>query len=189
MAIDIEKLLLKIKPVGSDENGKYNKKLYNMLRKLNNNKKGTCKVKVWFNTKSRWDGSHIEYHKNIHRELGIKRQIIIDPSGQLVSGYFLGESLDKNNPTRWSLCTFHPNHMIDITEWFFNTYIQIGRCMFDKDHYDFDNSYNQRYHIINKNSRKCRYCGEHFKRQIKKVVEVKKYEVWRPLNETASNSK
>lgn len=171
-----------IRPVGKDENGKYNRKLYNLLSKIIRDKYYNDKLTIWFNKESRWDGNLIEFHKNIHKEQGILRQIMIDPNGQMMSGYFLMEALQKNKPTRYSLCTFDSNHMIDVTEWFFSTYVNVGRCMFDPDHCDFNNQYNNRYYIINKNHRKCRWCGEHFRREIKKVVEVKKYELWKETN-------
>ena len=127
---------------------------------------------------SRWDGSVIDYHKDIHKEMSIPSQIMIDPSGQMIAGYFLSECLKKGSPTRFSLCTFHPKHMIDVTDWFFDTYSRIGRCMFDKYHHDFDNHYNNRYYLINRNHRKCRWCEGHFHREHRKVVEVKKFDVW-----------
>ncbi|GFN32447.1 hypothetical protein [Paenibacillus xylaniclasticus] len=181
--MDLDRVLSQIKPFGSDENGKYNKKLYGLLKKIRNNKYENSNIRIWFNMVSRWDGTVIDFHKNIHKKISIPSQIMIDPSGQMISGYFLPECLKKGSPTRFSLCAFHPNQMIDVTDWFFDTYSRIGHCMFDNNHHDFENHYNQRYYIINKNSRKCRFCGEHFKRHIKKYVEVKKYEVWKPQKE------
>ncbi|MBU7315989.1 hypothetical protein [Paenibacillus oleatilyticus] len=172
--------LQKIRPNSNDENGKHNRKLYNLFKGISKRKNNNLEqIKIWFNAKSRWDGSHIEFHKNIHKEQNILRQVMIDPDGQMISGYFLMDALRKNKPTRFSLCTFLPNHMIDVTDWFLNTYIRIGRCMFDSEHYDFNNQYNNRYYIINKNNRKCRWCGEHFNRNIIKTVKIDKYECWK----------
>lgn len=168
-----------IKPITKDENGKYNKKLYNLLKKMSNDQYQNRQFRVYFKPTSWWDGTEITFHKNIHKEVSsIIRQINLSPYGHKESGYSLMESLQKNKPERYSWIMHNPNKFIDITNWFFDTYIKMGRCMFDRNHYDFDNEHNQRYYIINKNHRKCRWCGEHFHREHHKKVEIRKYSTW-----------
>jgi hypothetical protein len=188
--MDIKKEILPfIKPIGKDENGKFNRKLYNLLKKMSDNQYENRQLKVFFNQKSWWDDSNIEFHKNIHKHLNcFGRQVILSPLGNPTSGHFLSETTNKNKPEHWSLMLYDTNSFIDITDWFFNTYKQIGRCMFDNRHHDFDNQYNNRYYIINKNHRKCRWCGEHFHREHEKVVEVKKYTIWKQSNQKENKS-
>jgi hypothetical protein len=71
-------------------------------------------------------------------------------------------------------------HLVDITEWFWNEYVSSGRCLFNREH---DDNYwwlgaETRYTQINKNSRKCNWCGEHQRRRIEKEVKIERVEVW-----------
>lgn len=168
-----------IKPLGKDENGKYNKKLYNLLKQMSNDEYQNKQLRIYFNPKSWWDDSIVSFHKNIHKEIKcLTRQIKLSPHGHNEIGYSLMDALSKNKPERYSWIMHKPDGFVDITEWFFDTYIKMGRCMFETKHYDFENKHNQRYYIINRNHRKCRWCGEHFHKEHHKSVEIKKYSTW-----------
>lgn len=176
--MNLSELIPLIKPNGKDENGKYNKKLYNLLKKLSASEYYNRQLKVYFCLSDRITGDILTFHKDIHKEKTITRQILFSPYGNSASGHFLSEAIKKNNPEHWSLCMYHEDLFIEVTDWFFKNYIELGRCFFDKYHYDFDNEYNERYYIINKNNRKCKWCGEHFHMEHYKKVEIKRYKTW-----------
>lgn len=176
----INDILPFVKPTGRDENGKFNKKLYNLFKLISKNEYSNRQLRIFFKPKSWWDGSYINFHKNIHKEIhSLTRQIVLSPYGMPHTGYSLMEALSKNKPEVYSWIMHNTEDFIDVTEWFFNTYRSIGRCMFDNLHHDFDNQYNNRYYLINKNHRKCRWCGKHFHRVHHKQVEVRKYTIWK----------
>ncbi len=59
----------------------------------------------------------------------------------------------------------------DVTDWFFLNYARIGLCLWQGDWaHDFIK--------INKNSRKCKHCGEHQTRTIKTKRTIKRSEAW-----------
>lgn len=64
----------------------------------------------------------------------------------------------------------HVAEWIDITDWFWSNYLRIGRCLFWK----YEHSWLQ----INRNARKCEYCGKQERRSIKKVQTIKRQEIW-----------
>jgi len=175
---EVKDILPLIKPNSNDENGKYSRKLYNLLKKHSLDQYKNRQLRVFFYKQSRWIDNSVEFHRDVHKEVSMGGHIFISPYGDSSSGHHLFEVLQKNNPEHWSLVMYDPNLFTDVTEWFFTTYIQIGRCMFDKSHYDFDNKYNNRYYTINKNHRKCKWCGEHFHREFRRHVEVHKYVDW-----------
>lgn len=74
--------------------------------------------------------------------------------------------------------SLNPNHLVDITEWFWNEYVKSGRCIFDREHNGWWQGDQERYTQINKNSRKCKWCNQYQKRSIRKVVSIKREEVW-----------
>lgn len=169
-----------IKPKNLKNDDKYNVKLYRLLKSFE--KKPYYKpekLKVYFTCCDMgWSSDFIPFEENIHRTKGIRRNIIISPYGSPENGFVLTNVLNKNNPEHFSFMAHDTSKFIDVTDWFFKNYREMGRCFFDKNHYGFENKYENRYHIINANYRKCKYCGEHFKREIRKRVEIQRYEVW-----------
>jgi hypothetical protein len=169
-----------IKPKNLKIDDKYSVKLYKLFKSFE--RKPYYKpenIKVYFTCcEMGWSSEFIPFEENIHKTKGILRKIIINPYGSPKSGYILTSVLRKNNPEHFSFMMHDTSKFIDVTEWFFKNYVKLGRCFFDKYHYGFDNKYEDRYHIINANHRKCKYCGEHFKREIKKRVEIKRDVVW-----------
>lgn len=70
----------------------------------------------------------------------------------------------------WSGVFFDDIEKIDVTEKFFRDYQRIGLCLVD--------SYAHDWIEINKQSRKCKHCGKHERRTIKKRVRLERKEVW-----------
>lgn len=76
----------------------------------------------------------------------------------------------------FSLCPLHK--YTDVTDWFWSNYLRFGRCMVDPEHSMWFLSDDGRYTMINKNSKRCNWCGKYFKRDIKKQVSIKRVEHW-----------
>lgn len=66
---------------------------------------------------------------------------------------------------------FNTGAWLDITDWFWDAYLRQGRCII---HGDWSHNWLQ----INRNARKCEYCGKHERRSIKKVQTIKRKEIW-----------
>ncbi|MGG3890251.1 hypothetical protein [Metabacillus fastidiosus] len=168
----------KIKPKVKDESDKYSWNLYNFLNRLFN-KSGVGKyykkqLEIHWLHNSRWDGSYLEFNKD---KLNLN-QILILPSGkQHYRGTFYELSLimGKGKATEFALP--YSYETTDITEWFFNTYERDGRCIFDREHNGWWQGDKERFTYIN-NTRKCNWCGEWHKKEIKKVQVIKREETW-----------
>lgn len=59
---------------------------------------------------------------------------------------------------------------VEVTDWFWTEYQRIGRCLFYK--------YEHKFVEINRNSRKCEYCGKHERRKVETIKKVERKEVW-----------
>lgn len=66
----------------------------------------------------------------------------------------------------------------DITEAFWKQYLLLGRCMFDERHAGWWTGGDSRFTVINKNAKRCNWCGKHLRRTITKHVTVKRIERW-----------
>ena len=64
-----------------------------------------------------------------------------------------------DDPERYNYVGIRTEHRIDITEWFWTRYIEIGRCLFDPDHRDVMRHTEDRFETINASTRRCRWCG------------------------------
>ncbi len=64
----------------------------------------------------------------------------------------------------------HVGEWIDITDWFWESYLRTGRCRFWK--------YEHNWQTINRNSRKCAHCGKHARRSIVTIKKIERREVW-----------
>lgn len=162
-------LLIKIKPKVKGISDKYSWNLYKWLKKTK------CKkLTVWFNTKSAWDGSKLEFDKN-NIKIG---QIWI---GFVDKGWLHGSSLNSilnGNFQEWANPWMAKSH-IDITEWFWKEYIKDGRCIWDRNHDGWLAYDKNRFTYVNKNSRKCNWCGEWQHRKIEKETIIKRHEIWK----------
>jgi hypothetical protein len=75
------------------------------------------------------------------------------------------------------------NKYTDITEQFCKQYLRQGRCMFDPEHNGWWLGDESRFTMINKNSKRCRWCGKHLRRNIVKHVNVQRKETWELEND------
>lgn len=66
---------------------------------------------------------------------------------------------------------FETRNWLDITDWFWEAYLARGRCIF---HGDYAHSWLQ----INRNARKCAYCGQHQRRTVVTKKTIERREVW-----------
>lgn len=64
----------------------------------------------------------------------------------------------------------HVDEWIEITDWFWENYLRVGRCLFWK--------YEHNWIAINRNARKCAHCGEHQRRSIRTKRVIERKEIW-----------
>jgi|GEM_PF-1168993 len=68
--------------------------------------------------------------------------------------------------------------VIDITDWFWNNYIKIGRCIWDRSHKGWLDNDENRFTHIDQNNRKCNWCGLVQHKEIKEEQIIKRTEIW-----------
>lgn len=163
-----------IRPKVKNESDKYSWHLYKFLNRITKkNKHIKDQLRIYWNHHSRWDGEYLPFNKELSNGL----QVIIDPYGGRSCGYFMNTVLLKGNCELFSLSSWRKEDLLDITDWFFDTYEQIGRCIFDPDHNGWLQGADKRYTYVN-NTRKCNWCGEWHHREIKKITTIKRKELW-----------
>jgi len=166
----------KIKPKIKNQSDKYSWNLYNFLHKQVKQKEVgkyvPKQIKIYWLTHSRWDGKHMEFNpENLHL-----MQIIISPFGNKGLGYFMNTILTNGKAECFSL-PWKDEELLDITDWFFDTYEQIGRCIFNLDHDGWLQGGINRFTYVN-NTRKCNWCGKWQKKEIKKKVIIERIYNW-----------
>lgn len=75
-------------------------------------------------------------------------------------------------------CGYSPREYVDITDLFWSQYVKKGRCLWDKTHNGWLMNDGNRFTYINKNSRRCNWCGEWQCREIYKKVKIERREAW-----------
>lgn len=103
------------------------------------------------------------------------------PAYQIALGFLDREWFHGN--TLRNICTpgtpthdwaYGPGHhvaeWIEITDWFWDNYLRVGRCLF----WRHEHSWLQ----INRNARKCEYCGKHERRSVETIKKLERREVW-----------
>jgi hypothetical protein len=168
----------KIKPKVKGQSDKYSWNLYKFLEKQVKQRDvgnfAPKQLRVYWLHHSFWDGSYLEFNPNKLNH----RQIIISPFGGKGSGYFLSHILpDGMKKECYALSVYHPDEFSDITNWFFTTYERDGRCIFDREHSGWWSGEENRFTYIN-NTRRCNWCGQWHKKEIHKIVKIKREEVW-----------
>lgn len=165
--------LNQIKPKEKGVSDKYSWQLYNYFKK---NKFNINSVKVIFDNSSWFDSSYVEFNKEDLNTM----QIWI---GYVDSeGWILGNSLNSiigssnKKYMQWANPWVKQHEHIDITEWFWNEYIKIGRCIWDKPHNGWLMDDKERFEYIDEDTRKCNWCGLIQHKSIRE--EIKKFEVW-----------
>jgi len=167
--------LNRIKPKNIKISDKFSRKLYKQLKEISKEKYHN--IKIYWNASSRWDGSHMPF-ENVISSGGFTtlNQIMISPDGNKRTGYFLSSIITGNKKAeRFALP--HTWELIDITDWFFDTYEKIGRCIYSP-HDGWIAEDEDRFTYIN-NTRKCNYCGKWQQKEIKKVQTIKRVSCWR----------
>lgn len=113
-------------------------------------------------------------------KVGDKRQRAKIMFGNAIQkdGWFHGASIQsitrKGNRVDESFAyspAFETRNWLDITDWFWDAYLARGRCIF---HGDWSHSWLQ----INRNARKCEYCGVHQHRTVVTEKVIKRRDVW-----------
>lgn len=66
---------------------------------------------------------------------------------------------------------FNTKAWIDVTDWFWTAYLARGRCIIHGD-------YAHKWLQINRNARKCTYCGKHEHRTVITRKKIERLEVW-----------
>jgi len=66
---------------------------------------------------------------------------------------------------------FNTGAWLDVTDWFWKSYLERGRCII---HGDLSHKWLQ----INRNARKCAYCDKHERRTVRTIKKVERLEVW-----------
>ena len=165
----MENLAEKIKPKVKGKSDKYSWNLYKWVKK-----KGFY-PKVWFDTENRLNGEKLEFDKENF------------PTYQLWIGgsdkeglWFYGSSLRSILSPRckeWAN-PWMANKHIDITDWFWNEYIKIGRCIWDKSHDGWLENADERFAYVG-NTRKCKWCGKWQAKEIIKETTISRYDVWK----------
>jgi hypothetical protein len=141
--------------------------------------------KVLWYEKSPVDGSIIKFDPEVSLHDGHCFLVKIYPHNQGTAAERLARILRlAPNQEIMFYCydfTWDPKHLVDITEWFWNEYLKSDRCIFDREHTGWMQGTENRFTGINKNSKKCNWCGQHLTRRIKKVVTVERKPVWEPV--------
>lgn len=170
------------KPKIKGESDKYSWNLYKFLnkqvRQRDIGKYVKTQIRVFWLTHSRWDGRYVEFNpEKLHGGLN-HMQIIISPFGDRGSGYFLSNILGNKKDECFSLSSWAKDEFIDITEWFFSTYEQDGRCTFDREHIGWWQGDKERFTYIN-NTRRCNWCGQWHMKEIHKSVKIEREVHWK----------
>lgn len=167
----------KIKPKLKGESDKYSWNFYNFLRKQFNKRDDgkyiKKQIKVFWLTRSQWDGKYLEFDpSNLNKGMN---QIIISSFGGK-SGYFFNSILRGVRLTNYYM-PYADEELIDITEWFFNTYEKDGRCIFDRNHDRWMTNTDDRFTYVG-NTRRCNWCGEWHHKTIEKKVKIELVDNW-----------
>jgi len=165
--------LNKVKPKIKGESDKYSWNLYKFLSKITKDKYIKNQLRIYWNHHSRWDGAYLPFIGDASNTM----QLIISPYGDKGSGYFMNTVLQKGNCELFSLCVWKHEDLLDITDWFFDTYEKIGRCIFDPEHYKWMLGTDNRYTYVN-NTRRCNWCGQWQHKEIVKKTRIERKEVW-----------
>lgn len=187
--MNIRNQLNKVKPKLKNESDKYSVNLYKVLAKINKEYKQLEKdhgselsndIKFYFAHRDLgWDNKYIPFTEELFKEKNIDMNIVVSPFGRSSSGYFLSSILKKGlKAEHFSMCVYDHENFTDITDWFWNKYIEIGRCIFDWRHNGWMLGDKDRYYHINSNNKKCKWCDKHFHREIVKEVKINRKERW-----------
>lgn len=166
--------LKKIRPKESGVSDKYSWNIYRFLRKYRNWDIKVLDTKEW--------GRIFSF--SIHPDNGEKSNLECGYSGRSIQAIL---TLNWNQSLETYFYLSPCKEYQDITEDFFKKYLLIGRCIFDPDHSWYHDS-KIRYTQVTKNSRRCNWCGEYFKRVIVKKAKITREENWERIERYVERS-
>jgi hypothetical protein len=179
-----KEFLKQIKPKIKGESDKYSWQLYEFLRK-NYNRFGIPNV-YYIQTQDSWDSKEekaIYVDRPFDENDSRLNYIWIGDNHR--DGWYYGNKLSnilgcsREKYTVFACPYFNNRIIINITEWFWNEYLKIGRCIWDRSHHGWLVNDDKRFIYVNKNSRKCQWCGLWQHREIEKRVKIERKEVWK----------
>ncbi|WHH59137.1 hypothetical protein [Petroclostridium sp. X23] len=130
------------------------------------------------------DGTRIQFSEECRFDIsniiiGMARDSDGVVSGRKLSSILMGVKGYKDAHCYHPIGGWDPRNFVDITDWFWDRYFKIGRCLFlDHDRTFIQDDNNTRWTYINKNSRRCNWCGEWQHRTIVKKVKIERREIW-----------
>lgn len=180
-----------IKPKGKDSD-KYSIQLYNFMKK---NYPNGCSVS-YISTQTKWNKETQDTYEEdkpfdentfFTGDIWIGKTDREDYDSEDFKGYInwmYGNSLgtilsgSRNKYTVFANPWNIKKTVIDITSWFWNKYIEIGRCIWDRDHDGWLAKDENRFTYIDDDNRKCNWCGEVQHKEIKEETVVNRKEIW-----------
>lgn len=166
-----------IKPKQKNKSDKYSWQLYRYFEK---NELSLGNIRVIYSKENIFNGESIELDKN---KLNTNQIWIgnYEADGLWFHGNAIGTIIgcSREKYTVFANPWLKNKEIIDITDWFINEYIKIGRCIWDKSHTGWLKDDDNRFTYIDDNNRKCNWCGEVHHREIIKKIKIERKEVWK----------
>ncbi len=174
-----------IKPQIKGQSDKYSWNLYRLFRMAERDIKkygDLIQYRILLDTRSHLDGGYEPFDPNQSVKPGQCYFAKIYPDNQGWVGRKLLEVMGMAPYGEIKLYAYsiqeEHGRYIDITEWFWEEYRKSGRCIFDREHDGWWMGDETRFTAINRNSRKCNWCGQHHKRTVEKEVTIKRIARW-----------
>ncbi len=148
-----------IKPKVKNESDKYSWNLYKYLLKHKNTKVYYSKINSFTDDEHTYDKSSLvkmDTLIGVESEDGLIGARLIDILRKIPSMDFWYGNVKNNH--------------VEITEDFFNDYIEIGRCLFDQSHDGLLRNADNRFTYINEDERKCNWCGIEQHKEIEEEI-------------------
>lgn len=150
-----KKYLQQINPKQKIYNAKYSQGTYNFLKKHQNKD-----ITIYWDSEDNLSGCNIEFNENKISS----RQILFcfhNKNEEIFGTCWMNIMVNKYQLYDYS---YQNDTFQDITNWFFDNYLKIGRCLFDDNHVNFllgeNHNYvkdEERFNIIN-GHKTCKWC-------------------------------
>ncbi len=174
----------KVKPLAKGQSDKYSWNLYRVFKLLENEgkKHPVMDYRILYYEISPVDGSIVKFNPTDSLNAGHCFISRVFPQDQGTASRKISEIMGMSPSLKIDFFCYdsslNPNHIVDITEWFWSEYVIVGRCIFDREHVIWWQGAASRFTQINKNSRKCNWCNQHQKKSIVKDVTIERREIW-----------
>jgi hypothetical protein len=153
------------------QDGKFSTNLWRHLKKH----QVRYGLQVFQRTKSFFDGSPTDPNAWHMGDIWIGEA----PDPDWIHGLTLRALIqDRCSSTGWAIPLGVSGYR-EITQEFWETYLRIGRCCWDRSHLDFMRNNENRFTTIG-NTRRCNWCGKWFSLQIKKKTRIERVPTWVP---------